>query len=330
MVGAVSFDPDTPDVLWEPERLEVEATSDQAAPPGEECDGGSAVCTRSEPTPADHLARVEQVVGLIRAGVAQKVVLGRSEHLAWERPITPEQALRGFTGSDNAGSGYLVDLTDGWLVGSSPELLISRSGREIHSFPLAGTCARQTVSADDELDDSARALLDSAKDLDEHAYVTRALAEALGPWCDELDIPDTPSLVGTPTTWHLGTPITGRLREAGPDGQLPTVLDLVALVHPTPALCGTPTDRAMDVIRAVEGRGARGMFGGAVGWCDEDGDGEFRVTIRGAVLAADGLGATVWAGGGLTTDSDPQAELAETTTKLERARRVFGAGVNVA
>ena len=289
---------------------------------------------RAEPLaradPADHLARVERVVGLIRAGAAEKVVLGRSEYLAWERPISPERALGAFIASDAEGSGYRVDLEDGWLVGSSPEVLVSRSGREIRSFPLAGTAARQTDPSDHDIDEAARGLLQSAKDLDEHAYVTRALAEALEPWCEDLHIPDTPSLVGTPTTWHLGTPVTGRLRQVGPDGRLPTVLDLVALVHPTPALCGTPRDRAMDVIRAVEGRGARGLFGGAVGWCDASGDGEFRVTIRGAVLAADGLGATIWAGGGLTTDSDPHAELSETTTKLERARRVFGVGVTVA
>ena len=326
VVGALSFDPDAPDALWEPERLDIR--SGGPARRGRTPGVGTARLTGVLPEPALHRDRVARVVGLLRCGVADKVVLGRSETLSLDRPLDPHAALAGFVDTDPAGNGYLVDLGGEWLVGSSPEVLVARRGDRVSAFPLAGTRPRAAGGGGtDETDPAARELLASAKDRAEHRFVTTALADALSPWCAELDVPAVPQLVATPTTWHLGTPVRGVLRR-GADGRMPTALDLAASVHPTPAVCGTPDERALDIIRAVEGRGTRGFFGGAVGWCDEQGDGEFRVTIRGAVLSADGRSATAWAGGGLTVDSDPDLELAETVTKLARARQALAAGVD--
>ncbi|MDJ0483176.1 chorismate-binding protein, partial [Rhodococcus pyridinivorans] len=116
-------------------------------------------------------------------------------------------------------------------------------------------------------------------------------------------------VTSTRQLWHLGTPIEGRLHDPGV-----TALDLALAVHPTPAICGTPTAAARDLILATEGD--RGFYAGALGWCDAAGDGEWLVTIRCAVLDADGVGLTAYAGGGIVADSDPADELAETTVKF--------------
>jgi isochorismate synthase len=155
----------------------------------------------------------------------------------------------------------------------------------------------------------ARELLASTKNLDEHAFVIEWIREILGPVCAELNIPDGPELISTHEVCHLATPITGRLRDPAT-----SALDLALLLHPTPAVCGTPTDLALDTITHLEED--RGFYGGAVGWCDAQGDGEWIVAIRCAELSADGHSVRAFAGGGIVAASDPNAELDETTAKL--------------
>lgn len=124
----------------------------------------------------------------------------------------------------------------------------------------------------------------------------------------------------TPQMWHLGTPIRGELHGHGL-----SALDLALAVHPTPAICGTPTAAARDHILATED--ARGFYAGAVGWAragDDGGDGEWMVAIRCAEIAGDGLTARTWAGGGIVADSDPDAELVETQAKLGTVLRALG------
>ncbi|MGO1457980.1 MAG: chorismate-binding protein, partial [Corynebacterium casei] len=117
--------------------------------------------------------------------------------------------------------------------------------------------------------------------------------------------------------WHLGTPITGTLKKP-----TTTALELAVRCHPTPAICGTPTAAAKSLICTAETD--RGFYSGAVGWCDASGDGEYMVAIRCAEVAGDGLTARAWAGGGIVEDSDPEAELAETTAKLQTIVRAMG------
>ena len=144
-----------------------------------------------------------------------------------------------------------------------------------------------------------------------------SLAAALDPLCRELEIPEHPSLTSTREMWHLGTRIRGRIADPRT-----TALDLALAVHPTPAVCGTPTEKARRVIAGLEGD--RGFYAGAVGWADSDGDGDWMVTIRCAEIDADRAGATTWAGGGLVADSDPDDEVAETGAKLRTVLRAFG------
>ncbi|GAA3167967.1 hypothetical protein GCM10020255_054670 [Rhodococcus baikonurensis] len=201
------------------------------------------------------------------------------------------------------------------LVGATPEVLVSRRGRVVTCRPLAGTTKR---SADSEQDrEAGESLLRSTKNLAEHAFVTAWIREVLQPMCSDLSVPATPELTNTHEVWHLASPIRGTLRNDT------TALDLAMALHPTPALCGTPTDAALKVIRETEE--PRRFYGGAVGWCDDAGDGDWVVAIRCAEISADGLSAWASAGGGIVAESDPQDELDETSTKLRTLLTALGA-----
>src|SRR5262249_33290513 len=150
-------------------------------------------------------------------------------------------------------------------------------------------------------------LFTSAKDREEHGYAADMVRDALAPLCAELALPAEPRLLTLPNVIHLASPVHGRLdRER-------SVLDVLAARHPTPAVCGTPTDVAMDLIRELEVMD-RGRYAGPVGWVDARGDGEWGIALRCAEL--DGPRARLFAGCGIVADSDPQAELAEAQTKF--------------
>ena len=119
--------------------------------------------------------------------------------------------------------------------------------------------------------------------------------------------PPEPTLVKVANIQHLGTPIRAQL------AQPLDVIELLELMHPTPAVGGEPLQRARPLIPALEGLD-RGWYAGPVGWADATGDGEFCVALRCALLR--GRIARCYAGVGVVRDSDPSAELAETEVKL--------------
>jgi len=167
------------------------------------------------------------------------------------------------------------------------------------------------VVGDQDVDD----LRASTKDANEHRIVVQAIVEALGPWCEHLDAPDTPEVDTFADVAHLATPVYGTLRDPAPDA-----LTLVRALHPTPAVGGTPTAAALDVISRLEAE-PRGAYAGPVGWIDARGDGEWAVALRGA--AVDGHRARLHAGAGIVAGSDPEAEWVETQAKLEPMLRAL-------
>lgn len=320
VVGALPFAPDHPAALTAPEVLDHTATAFTTETPALPTIRISGVM----PAEAEHVDRVTTALGLLRAddNTLEKVVLARALTLEAESRIDPETLLAALVSHDTVGNGFSVDLSAAgaqWsgrhLVGASPEVLIRRRGDLVTAHPLAGSAPR---SSDPELDRAtAEELRASAKNLGEHAHVIDSLRASLEPLCSELHIPNHPSLTNTRHLWHLGTPVSGRLRDPSV-----TALDLALSVHPTPAICGTPTESARDLIRELEGD--RGFYAGALGWCDENGDGEWMVTIRCAVLEPDGTTLTAHAGGGIVAASDPTEELAETTVKFGTVLDAFG------
>ena len=147
--------------------------------------------------------------------------------------------------------------------------------------------------------------------------MVEAIERALGSVCDELHVPEAPELLRLATIHHLRTPIRGRL--ATPT----TLLDVAARLHPTPAVCGQPVERARALIHEVEtGQGFdRGWYAGGVGWTDARGDGHIAVALRSALV--DGRRAKLFAGAGIVGDSKPEAEFAETGLKLQAIARAM-------
>ncbi|UQX12410.1 isochorismate synthase [Candidatus Mycobacterium methanotrophicum] len=272
--------------------------------------------TGTVPAPDEHGDRVRRARERLTApgSTLQKVVLARALRLDADAPLDARVILGRLVADDLGAYGYLVDLSAAGglyagmaLVGASPELLVARDGDRVTCRPLAGSAPR---AADPGRDAAAGvALATSAKDRHEHQLVIDTMADALRPLCSELTIAPAPEPSRTTALWHLSTPISGRLRDKST-----TAIDLALALHPTPAVGGVPTKAASELIEELEGD--RGFYAGAVGWCDARGDGRWVVSIRCAQLAADRRSALAHAGGGIVAESDPDDEVAETTTKF--------------
>lgn len=268
------------------------------------------------------------------ADALRKVVLGRQLRLPFtagetpastqvgdptDTPTTVAARLReGLDAGNGAGFGFTIPLGHGGaLVGRSPELLLRRTGREVESTPLAGSAPRTGDPVQDAR--TRQRLLSSAKDQQEHLYVVNNVARLLRSVCSEVIVPDGPEIFETETMLHLGTRIRGILNP-GRDGTVPGAFELSELLHPTPAVCGTPTDRARQLIADVEK--PRRYFAGLVGWQDRQGDGETAVTIRCAEITPQSV--ELFAGAGIISDSDPSSEADETLNKMRTVLRALG------
>ena len=318
VVGALPFSPHRPVALAQPENVEI--TDGPWRGPSDLPRLPPVRVSAEMPLPRVHVERVRRLVEHLSLGEMTKVVAARRVALDADEPIDPLALAARMIERHPDAATYALDLSAAgeryWghtLVGASPELLVSRHGETVTCRPLAGTAARRTDADEDRR--AGEELLTSSKNLAEHGCVVDWIRSRLTPLCSDLDIPDKPELTATPDVWHLATPITGTLRDRDIDA-----LTLAHVLHPTPAVAGTPTEAALDVISRIEGD--RRFYGGAVGWCDEEGDGDWFVAIRCAELSSDGRRAVAWAGGGIVADSDPGAELDETSAKL---RTLLGA-----
>ncbi|QRK05498.1 isochorismate synthase DhbC [Archangium violaceum] len=329
VVGAVPFDGAIP------AQLVVPTTIQRAGPLVFDTDApvqrplAARYTVQPVPEPAAYLNGVAQALKLMQSGPLRKVVLSRSLHLNAATPIDLRQLLRNLARRNPAGYTFAVDLppqlaaTPGQgqrtLIGASPELLVSRSGLQVLANPLAGTVPRSADPIEDQ--ERAAALLVSPKDLHEHAVVIESVAEALRPFCKKLDVPAGPSLVSTPTLWHLSSRISGELKDPSISS-----LTLAVAMHPTPAVCGYPTELAHAAIGTIEPF-ERGFYTGTVGWCDANGDGQWAVTIRCAEANEHSL--RLFAGAGIVVGSKPESELAETEAKFRTMLQAMGLGQGV-
>ena len=321
-VGALPFDPASPATLAVAARAVVRTDEDIAWRVDVGHEGGTADFERiAAVSPHDAFAQpqltelpaseeyadaVRAAVARIRAGDLRKVVLARTIEVAPGRRLDPRQLVLRLRAVDPDAYAFAVPSDRGVLVGASPELLLSRRGREIRSNPLAGSTSRSGDSEEDRV--LARRLQGSAKDHEEHAIVVDAVAETLRSYCEELRWDPEPVLLETANVWHLSTRFHGVLREPAP-----SVLELVAALHPTPAVGGAPRDAALAAIGELEPFD-RGRYAGPVGWVDANGDGDWAIALRCAELRPDG--ATLYAGAGIVADSDPAAEVEETDRKF--------------
>lgn len=255
---------------------------------------------------------ISEVVEKINRGEVDKVVLARDVVARSTKPIDVRNLLTRLSSSYSECWAFAVD----GLVGATPEMLVKRRGDVVTSRVLAGTVRR----GDDKNQDAnlAEALLASDKDQEEHEYAVSSVAQALANHCTDLDVPNEPRLLRLENVQHLATDITGLLADEIP------VLTLAASLHPTAAVCGTPTERAANIIRALEGMD-RNRYAGPVGWMDATGDGEFGIALRcGEIDADDPKRIRLFAGCGIVAGSDPVSELAESAAKLKPMRYALG------
>jgi menaquinone-specific isochorismate synthase len=251
---------------------------------------------------------VNAAVARIKAGQLRKVVLARDLFAAASEPIDPRILLARLA----ARAPDCYTFACAGLVGATPELLIRREGRDVSSLVLAGTMARGGSQADDEA--LSAALLASAKNAEEHGYSVDSVRELLAPLCETLAVDPAPFLLRMADYQHLATKVSGVL--AGDA----SALALAASLHPTAAICGTPTQAALELIRALEGMD-RGRYSGPVGWVDSRGNGEWGIALRCGEI--DGYRARLFAGCGIVAGSQAEAELAESETKFRPMRRAL-------
>lgn len=257
---------------------------------------------RATTSDAEWKAKVVEMTARMAEGQLEKAVLFRELELQSSAPLNAAALYRHLLPTAPAGYVFCID----GFVGASPELLVSRIDDTVRAQPMAGTLPR---SGDPKTDMAhAGELLRSEKLRHEHAVTILRAHDALLGWCSYLDAQPEPRVVEAGAVLHLATLVEGRLSHP-----VPSVLDLVAALHPTPAVGGWPLEPALALIDELEGLD-RDRVGGAAGWVDADGNGEFAVAIRSALL--DGHRARLLAGVGIVADSDPEEELEETRAKF--------------
>ena len=249
---------------------------------------------------------VEESVARIKAGELEKVVLARDLIAQADREIDPAALIQSLETEYPSTWLFLVDN----LIGATPELLVRLSKSLVTSRVLAGTIRR---TGDEERDLAlAGSLTKSSKDLEEHEYAVRSVAEALEPFASSTNVPDAPFVLHLPNVMHLATDVTGVINDTASKVD---IFKLVAALHPSAAVCGTPTDIARDLITELESM-KRGRYAGPVGWVDAHGDGEMGIALRCGQIAPDGRSIRVFAGCGIVAGSSAEQELAESQAKL--------------
>lgn len=258
---------------------------------------------------AEWSKQVLEAVNRIEMGQLDKVVLARAATAHASGPIDPRWCLHRLRELYPSCWVFKVDQ----LMGATPELLVSRAGTAVSSRVLAGTIHSQDrpTANDAKL---AAILMESAKDLAEHQYAVNSVATALANHCTDLLVPKRPSVLTLGNISHLSTEITGQLADDA------SALVLSASLHPTAAVCGTPTERARNLITELEDLD-RGRYAGPVGWVSTSGDGEFGLALRCAEIV--GAEVTAFAGCGLVSGSHPEQEWQESEAKLGAIREVF-------
>ncbi|MEY4444205.1 MAG: hypothetical protein RL301_284 [Actinomycetota bacterium] len=255
--------------------------------------------------------KVNRAIGEIQKDRLDKVVLAREILGKSNSEIDPRFVLKNLAMEYPATWVY----SNNGLVGATPELLLRLSKSMVVSRILAGTISK---TGDDEKDLAlAASLARSSKDLEEHEYAVRSVADALSPFCTSTNVPESPFVLHLANVMHLATDVTGALLESH------NIIDLFALLeklHPSAAVCGTPTEIAKEVITEVEGLNRR-RYAGPIGWVDSNGDGEQGIALRCGLI--DGNQITAFAGCGIVSGSDADREIKESNAKFQAIKQAL-------
>lgn len=254
----------------------------------------------------DYCAAVARAVGMIAEGRFEKIVLARRRELNAPAALNPLRMLNALR--QRFPDCYAFSFANGRgqsFIGASPERLLRVEQGTLLTEALAGSAARGGTASEDAA--LGGALLCDEKELREHRHVVASIERRLAPLGLHLVHAAKPGLKRLANVQHLHTPVSAELPPAV------GVSDVLARLHPTPAVGGSPRSAACAHIRRLEGF-PRGLYGGPLGWIDHRGGGEFFVGIRSALL--DGARAQIYAGGGIVAGSNPDREFAETELKF--------------
>ena len=262
---------------------------------------------RDVPDQDTYAQTIFSVLGKIKPSKLEKVVISRSHHVKVGRGFSVVSAMQVLRNVYPKCTSFFFSFPGkGTFFGSTPERLIRLKNRFIQTEALAGTIARgNNMEADRIL---AETLMGSHKEREEHNLVMEQIIRKLEPIINDIQYPSSPKILKLKNVQHLQTPITGKLENDE------HILDLVARLHPTSAVAGTPTDKAIKIIGEMEAHD-RGWYSGPIGWINCKGDGEFYVALRSALVKDEE--AHVFAGGGIVSESHPDTEWEETELKLE-------------
>lgn len=257
-------------------------------------------------------------VAEIRTGALEKLVLARDVVATLPAGVNAAKVLRELAARYRECWTYGVD----GLVGATPEMLIQVEGRTAQARVLAGTLDRRDAHGEDgiPMDFATRVLAGSEKQRHEHEIAIQSLTSQLAPFSEAMNAHDEPFILELPNVWHLASDVKAELTEV--EGHVPTCLALINALHPTAAVCGTPTQVAGALIRKLEHLD-RGPYAGPVGWLDAAGNGEWGIALRGAVIEAPDT-VRLYAGCGIVDGSQPEAELAETWAKFRPMLEALG------
>ena len=250
--------------------------------------------------------QVSKAIDAIKSGRLEKVVLARDLKANSTTKIDLNNLLQKLEIEYPSTWVFLVD----GLVGATPELLVRLNKSLITSRVLAGTI-QKTGNEDRDLA-LAASLAKSSKDLEEHEYAVKSVADSLAPFCSSTNVPESPFVLHLSNVMHLATDVTGVLNDSAKQADIFT---LIENLHPTAAVCGTPTNVAKKLISELETMN-RSRYAGPVGWIDAQGDGEIAIALRCGELSDDYKSIRIFAGCGIVAGSDPITEYAESQAKL--------------
>jgi menaquinone-specific isochorismate synthase len=251
---------------------------------------------------------VRNAIEKIQTNALKKVVLARDLVATVPSDFDIRTALHRFATKYPTCWTYSVD----GLFGASPELLVRVSHKQVSARVLAGTAGRGTDPGVDFA--ISNALAASSKNISEHRFAVQSLVDELEKFCSQVDADSEPFSLQLPNLWHLASDVHAVLKDDA------SVLDLAAVLHPTAAVAGTPTGDAQKLIAELEPFD-RGRYAGPVGWIGADGDGEWAIALRGALLQDNQI--TAYAGCGIVAESDAFAELEETDLKFKPIREAL-------
>ena len=256
---------------------------------------------------------VQKAVDKINHGVLDKIVLSRSLHVKASTPFNIPHILQRLRVQQPSAFVFAIERNGRTFLGATPERLVKKEGQYFYADALAGTAPR---SKDKTIDENLGSqLLNDKKNREEHQFVVQMIKSTLAEMCDSQVVPDQPVLLKTRDVQHLYTPISGKSK---PNAHL---LDAVKNMHPTPAMGGTPREKALELISELETY-ERGWYSAPIGWMDGQGNGDFSAAIRSGLIHDNE--AFLFAGCGVVGDSSPEAEYKETEIKFRPMLNALG------